>query len=310
MGHSLAGGTSYFIGRSGELPATVGATVPTESDRISCRCSAMLWVSQAVNSRSVVLMSDNNPFDRPPVQASTPPPVPGDWGPTTPFNPIGPRQSGPGRGKIAAVALGAAALTGGAIFGISKFADADDDATVVAAAPSATPPMVSAGSENVGSENVGSENGGGEDDGAAPMPSMPDVFNILSECIDIDEILESMGAGDAGSGTMDSMPSLDFTTIGESVGDTVVITSADGVTVYSLGEGDASIAISKSGDEVTVAASGDVTESTSVDFGDFEAQMDEMMSELENIDLENLDLGDMPSVSLPADFEACLENLN
>jgi hypothetical protein len=244
-------------------------------------------------------MSDNNPFDRPPMQASTPPPVPGDWGPTTPFNPIGPRQSGPGRGKIAAVALGAAALTGGAIFGISKLADADDD-KLVAAAPSVTAPMVSAGSENVG----------GEDDGATPMPSLPDVFNSISECIDIDEILGSMGAGEAGSGTMGSMPSLDFTNIGESVGDTVVITSADGVTVYSLGEGDASIAISKSGGDVTVAASGDVTESTSFDFEDFEAEMNEMMGEL-----ENMDLGDMPSLSLPpgfdpAEIQACLENQN
>lgn len=244
-------------------------------------------------------MSDNNPFDRPPMQPSAPPPVSADWGPTTPFNPIGPRHSGPGRVKIAALALGAAALTGGAIFGISKFADADD-ATLAeseASVPAATAPVFSPGSENIGGD-------------AAPTPSIPDVFAGIGECIDIDEILESMGAGDGGTVTMGSVPSLDFTTIGEVVGDTVTITSADGVTVYTLGDGDASIAISKSGGAITVAASGDATESSIVNFADLEAQMNDMMGELEEMHLD-----DMPAVSLPADFDpaeiqACIENLD
>ena len=254
-------------------------------------------------------MSDNNPFDRPPMQPSAPPPVSADWGPTTPFNPIGPRHSGPGRVKIAALALGAAALTGGAIFGISKFADADD-ATLAeseASVPAATAPVFSPGSENTGNENIGGENTGGD---AAPTPSIPDVFAGIGECIDIDEILESMGAGGAGTVTMGSVPSLDFTTIGEVVGDTVTITSADGVTVYTLGDGDASIAISKSGGAITVAASGDATESSIVNFADLEAQMNDMMGELEEMHLD-----DMPAVSLPADFDpaeirACIENLD
>ena len=255
-------------------------------------------------------MSDNNPFDRPPMQPSAPPPVSADWGPTTPFNPIGPRHSGPGRVKIAALALGAAALTGGAIFGISKFADADD-ATLAeseASVPAATAPVFSPGSENIGGENTGSENTGGH---VAPTPStITDVFAGIGECIDIDEILESMGAGDGGTVTMGSVPSLDFTTIGEVVGDTVTITSADGVTVYTLGDGDASIAISKSGGAITVAASGDVTEASIVDFADLEAQMNDMMGELEEMHLD-----DMPAVSLPADFDpaeiqACIENLD
>ncbi len=261
-------------------------------------------------------MSDNNPFDRPPTQPSiqpsaqpstqpsAPPPVSGEWGPTTPFNPIGPRQSGPGRGKIVAVAVGAVALTGGAIFGISKFADAED-ATLAeseASGPVATAPAFGAGTENVGGDD-------------APMSSIPELINSISECIDIEEFLGSMGAGNDGSVTMGSVPSMDFSTIGEAVGDTVTITGADGVTVYTLGEGDASIAISKSGGEVTIAAAGDITESTSFDFSDFETQMNDMMGELEGMDLEGMDLDDMPVMSLPADFDpteiqACIENLD
>jgi hypothetical protein len=254
-------------------------------------------------------MSDNNPFDRPPMQPSPPPPsVSGDWGPTTPFNPIGPRQGGPGRGKIVAVALGAVALTGGAIFGIAKFADDDDDKVAEASGAPVTAPVVGAGSENVGGEN--GQNAGGENGDATPMPSIPEMLDSLSECIDIEEILGSMGGGEAGNVTIGSMPSLDFSNIGESVGDTVMIASADGVTVYTLGEGDASIAISKSGGKVTVAASGDLTESTVFDFGDFETQMNDMMGELEGMDVD-----DMPAVSLPADFDpaeiqACIENLD
>ncbi len=244
-------------------------------------------------------MSDQSPFDRPPadspMNSPMPPPASGDWGPTTPFNPIGPRQSGPGRGKIVAVALGAAALTAGAIFGISKFADADDDTTLEAAtvtAPEATAPPVSAGTENVGDD--------------APEGSIPDVFASIGECLDLEEIIGSLGAGEMGGATVGSLPTMDFST----VGDTVTITNADGVTVYTMGEGDASIAISKSAGEMTVAASGDITESTIVDFADFESQMDDMMGELENMDFE-----DMPMVSLPADFDpaeiqACIENLN
>lgn len=292
-------------------------------------------------------MSDNNPFNIPPTQPPTQPPTPppsqsplasGDWGPTTPYNPIGPRQSGPGRGKIVGVALAAAALTGGAIFGISRFADSDEPRLSEADAPALTAPAFSLGGETV----AGSSGGGssGDNSTASPMPSIPDVFGSISECIDIEELMGSMGSLDMGSldmGSipMGSIPNLDFT----SVGDTVTITNADGVTVYTLGEGDASIAISKSGGELTVAASGDVTESTSFDFSEFETQMQDMMGELEgmdlenlnidemlenmdlesmdpqNMDLENMDMGDMPAVSMPpgfdpAEIQACIENLN
>jgi len=274
-------------------------------------------------------MSGNNPFDRPPTDPSsgpsfTPPPVSGDWGPTTPFNPIGPRQSGPGRGKIAAVAVAAAALTGGAIFGISKFAGADEPTLVESdsAVPAATAPVVNGlPATGAGSENVGAN---------TPVPSLPDVFESMAECLDLESLFGSLEAGDMGDMTAGSMPAMDFS----AVGDTVVITGADGVTIYTLGEGDGSIAISKSGGEITVAAAGDVVESSSFDMADLNTQMTEMMGELESLDLENLNIdeilegldlenmnmgslptGSMPSVSLPADFDpaeiqACIENLN
>lgn len=278
-------------------------------------------------------MSDQNPFDQPPTNP-TPPfntslnaplsPPPGDWGPTTPFNPIGDRQGGPGRGKIAVVALAAAALTGGAIFGISQFADADDPVLGEANVANSIPAIATETQTVVGSEQVGNS--------ANPVPSIPDVMRDFGDClnIDLDELLGSLPSGGAGG----AAPNADFSEIGDSV----TVTDASGVTIYTLGDGDGSISISKAGGQVTVAVSGDVVESTSLDFGDFEAQMDDMMAELDNIDFENIDpesfdideflesldleklnidITDMsvPAVSLPADFDheamaECFEQLD
>ncbi|HUF97734.1 MAG TPA: hypothetical protein VMM60_06350 [Ilumatobacter sp.] len=281
-------------------------------------------------------MSDQNPFDQPPSNPSPNPPFnsslnaplsppPGDWGPVTPYNPIGERQGGPGRGKIAVVALAAAALTGGAIFGISQFADAEDpvleDANVAFDIPVVTQPS----SAGPGSENIGQA--------STPVPSVPGGIGDIADClnIDLDEILGSLPTGEPGGGTM---PNIDFS----AGGDTVTITGSDGVTVYSFGEGDGSIAISKSGGELTVAVGGDVVESTSFQFDEFQAEMDDMMAELEAMDLENMNPGDfnieeileeldlgnltiggtsvsVPAMPIPADFDAdaiteCFEQLD
>jgi hypothetical protein len=265
-----------------------------------------------------------NPFDQPPTGA----PVP--------LDPPGPR-----RGRMAIAAIAAAGLVGGGIVVAGQFASADDRPTLDAAAVVDDPApdeseMPGEGEivvddpddQNTNGQNTGDPGPGDqvvidiggiieclgpifgegspfglEGEGLPPLLFDDEFAQRMEEFIDglpWDELgdLDLEDLGDLGDLGLD-----DGVRLFGSGGSIITVVGPDGIEVFDLGEGDATVTIEQTDGELTIETDGDVTVTEMPDLSELLDGLGEL--DLDGFDLDGFDLDGWEGLG---DIESCFDD--